>query len=176
MTTHRRSSTSQVALAMTMGLTAFAGVGLAWVHARDRDVPLFLVNESPSLPRGLYAVRRGAAPGPNAIVALPQPASVRGYLAGIGMPPDVLLIKRVAARQGDRICRSGAVMELGSRRVRLLEKDRQGVRLPTWEGCRTLGAGEVVVLGDTATSFDSRYFGPVKEQYITGVYREILRW
>ncbi|MGE0294633.1 MAG: S26 family signal peptidase [Hyphomonadaceae bacterium] len=37
-------------------------------------------------------------------------------------------------------------------------------------GCRTLEADEVFLLGDTADSFDGRYWGPTRLQSISGVW------
>lgn len=149
-----------------MGLGVMAG----------RLPPLFLINESPSLPRGLYVRTTGGSPAIADTVALPQPQAARPYLGRLGMPADVLLIKRVVARSGDRVCRVGDQVEVSGRRVRVVERDRSGVRLAAWQGCRRLAPGEVFLLGDTGTSFDSRYFGPVDTGKITGTYREILRW
>ena len=136
---------------------------------------LALVNESPSLPRGLYLQRPGE-PRIGSIVAVPQPATARPYLAALGMPDEVLLIKRVAARGGDRVCRDGEVIRTPRRRVQAHARDGRGAALPAWSGCRRLAAGELFLLGDTPNSFDSRYFGPVPRAAITGVYREVLTW
>ncbi|MFA4894720.1 MAG: hypothetical protein WC555_15275, partial [Brevundimonas sp.] len=82
---------------------AIAALGLLAGAAKvaDRSPALALVNESPSLPRGVYLRRPGAEPGRGAVVAIPQPAGARPYLAALGMPADVRLIKRVAAVGGD---------------------------------------------------------------------------
>lgn len=55
-------------------------------------------------------------------------------------------------------------------------RDRRGASLPAWRGCRTLAADELLLLGDTATSFDGRYFGPVRRAEVEGIYREVLQW
>jgi type IV secretory pathway protease TraF len=41
-----------------------------------------------------------------------------------------------------------------------------------WRGCRVLADGEVLLLGDTADSFDGRYWGPVSVELIEGVWRK----
>jgi len=142
----------------------------------DRSRTLVLVNESPSLPRGLYLRRPGAEPHAGAIVAVAQPAVARTYLGALGMPADVLLIKRVAAAPGDTVCRRGPGLHAPRRSVRVLDRDRRGSALSSWNGCRPMGPGEVFLLGDTAASFDSRYFGPVSSDALDGVYREVLTW
>ena len=135
-----------------------------------------LINESPSVPRGLYLRDFGADPGRGDMVALRQPRAARSYLAGLGMPADVRLLKRVAAVGGDRVCRTGDRVETPGRSVTVRSRDRRGARLPRWADCRRLSAGEVFLLGDTPGSFDSRYFGPVRVSGLDGVYRETLTW
>lgn len=151
-----------------LGVTVFALGGLAAVAARTPA--LALVNESPSLPRGLYLR------DPGATVALPQPAAGRAYLGALGMPPEVMLIKRVAAVRGDLVCRRGNEITAAGRTVQTRDRDRRGAALPQWRGCRRLGPGELFLLGDTPGSFDSRYFGPVRSGDVEGVFREALRW
>ncbi len=142
----------------------------------DQAPAAALVNESPSLPKGLYLRAPGEAPSVGVIVATPQPVGARAYLRRQGMPAEVLLIKRVAAASGDRVCVQGDRLILPGRIVPVLVRDRQGVTLPAWSGCRRLEPGELFLLGDTPGSFDSRYFGPVQESAIEGVYREGVTW
>lgn len=153
--------------------TVLGATGLV-VLAKAAPDP-WLVNESASLPRGLY-LRIPAAPALGQVVAVMPPPAARSYLAALGARPDARLLKRVAATPGERVCRKGQAMTW-PRGVRLARsRDRRGRPLPAWTGCRRLAAGEVLVLGDTAASFDSRYFGPVPSSAIQGVYREIFRW
>jgi type IV secretory pathway protease TraF len=142
--------------------------------SRAQPAP-WLINESPSLPRGVYRLT-GALASPGAIVALTPPPLGARYLAGLGAPPGARLLKRVAATQGETICRRGQQLTWPHGAATALPRDRQGRTLPQWAGCRALGADEVLVLGDTANSFDSRYFGPVRTSEIEGAYREVWRW
>ena len=135
-----------------------------------------LVNESPSLPEGLYRRIERAAPRPGDVVALEPPAEARVYLAGLGMPRTVKLLKRVAATEGQRVCAAGPAVHLRGRTLAARATDRRGAALPRWTGCRALHRNEIFVVGDTADSFDSRYFGPVRHAAVTGVYREIVTW
>lgn len=137
---------------------------------------LALINESPSLPRGLYLRDLRGEPVTGAIVAIDQPASVRPYLARLGMPAKVRLIKRVAASAGDLVCSDGRRLRTPDRTVAVPDHDRSGVALPVWRGCRPLGPDERLLLGDTPNSLDSRFFGPVSVARIEGVYRETLTW
>uniref|UniRef100_UPI0025BD2A68 S26 family signal peptidase n=1 Tax=Brevundimonas sp. TaxID=1871086 RepID=UPI0025BD2A68 len=141
-----------------LGVTVFtiSCVGLLLDH-----VPaLALVNESPSLPKGVYVRQPGETPDRDAIVAVPQPKAVQPYLSRLGMPAEILLIKRVAAVGGETVCRHGDEITTPGRVVRAMTRDRRGMALPTWTGCRRLASNELFLLGDTASSLDSRYFGP----------------
>lgn len=84
----------------SVALIALGGLALA---ARQGPA-LALINESPSLPRGLYARSLGGGIERGAIVAIPQPERGRAYLASVGMPDEVALIKRVGAVGGDAVC------------------------------------------------------------------------
>jgi hypothetical protein len=157
------------AVAPAAGLLAFGAV------AAQRPA-VVLINESPSLPQGVYVRTDAGNLGRGAVVALRQPEVVRPYLARQGMPAEVRLIKRVAATGGDAVCSDGRRLIAPMRTVRIRARDRAGVALPAWRGCRRLAADERLVLGDTPSSLDSRYFGPVRTAQIEGVYREILTW
>jgi len=142
----------------------------------DRLPAPALVNESPSLPRGLYLRDWGAAPARGAVVAFPQPEEAKPYLGLWGMPSDVMLIKRVAAVEGDEVCADRSLLRTPERTVLIRGRDRAGLALPRWTDCRRLDPGELFLLGDTETSFDSRYFGPVRAEQLAGVYTEAVRW
>ena len=158
------------ALGVTVAMMSLAGA------VADRTPALALINESPSLPEGVYLRQVGGDPVRGATVALPPPQAARPYLVALGMPPEVLLIKRVAAVEGDLVCREADVVTGAGWAVRAVEHDNGGRPLPRWSGCRRLGPGELFVLGDTANSFDSRYFGPVGVGDLDGVFREVLTW
>lgn len=155
---------------LTVGLLAclpgLAGLGPA----------LFIVNESPSLPKGFYLRRPGVTPHRDSVVVVAQPASVKAYLQGLGMPPETALIKRVAAVGGEAVCRRQAEVVTPMRSVSALLRDRRGYELPVWSGCRILDEDEVFLLGDTPFSFDSRYFGPVRRSQLAGVYGALVTW
>ncbi|WP_415289070.1 S26 family signal peptidase [Brevundimonas sp. S1H14] len=157
---------------------AFApAVGLLALGAVSAQRPaVALINESPSLPRGVYVRTASAEIGRGAVVSLRQPASVRAYLARQGMPAEVRLIKRVAATGGDKVCSDGRWLIAPMRSVRIQARGSGGQGLPTWRGCRRLAPDERLLLGDTPSSLDGRYFGPVRTAQIEGVYRETLTW
>jgi type IV secretory pathway protease TraF len=50
-----------------------------------------------------------------------------------------------------------------------LARDRRGRELPVWQGCRTLGAGEIFLMNwDVQDSLDGRYFGPILKSSVIG--------
>jgi type IV secretory pathway protease TraF len=165
---------SPASLASTVA--AIAGLSLLGAAAARHGAALLLLNESPSLPEGLYLRAPDRTARVGAIVAVRQPATAAPYLARLGMPPDVRLLKRIAAAGGDIACRAAGTVSVAGRRFHALDHDRRGVKLPGWSGCRRLGADEVFVVGDTPNSFDSRYFGPVPEARLDGVFRAWLTW
>jgi conjugative transfer signal peptidase TraF len=162
-------------LPLGLGATAAIVVALS-AAAKAAWLDVVLVNETPSLPTGLYLRVPDRRPSRGAIVAIAQPQSARAYLATLQMPPDVKLLKRVATTPGDEVCRQGDHVRWPGGDVRAFTRDRRGVALPAWRGCVLLARDQLLVLGDTATSFDSRYFGPVRRASVAGVYVEALRW
>ncbi|MFJ6024245.1 S26 family signal peptidase [Brevundimonas sp. NPDC092305] len=159
-------------------VAALAGAALLTgaASASDKIPPAALINESPSLPRGAYARVPGGQVEPGSIVAIPQPPSTRPYLESLGMPANNLLLKRVAAVGGESVCVRDGLVETPRRRVMARIRDRRGVGLPAWRGCRVLVRDELFLLGDTPGSYDSRYFGPVSRRNVAGVYREVVTW
>jgi conjugative transfer signal peptidase TraF len=141
-------------------------LGITFAHATK---PLILFNASPSVPIGVYwlDIRRPLA-GDLAAVSLPEPLLViadrRGYL-----PAGALLIKEVAARTGDMICRFGPTVTLNGRFVAFARaRDRLGRRMPRWTGCAPVAAGQLFVLSAAPLSFDSRYFGTIPRRHVLG--------
>ncbi len=157
-------------LTFTAGFIAL--VGLAVVTLRDRDVLLY--NHSPSLPVGLYvrtedALRPGAVVTVRAADVAPELAAERRF-AG----PRDRFLKRVAASAGDEVCaQADAIVINGAQAALRHEHDSHGVLLPQWSGCRQLAADELFLMGDTADSFDGRYWGVVSRNTIEGVWRPV---
>lgn len=157
---------------------AVCGAALAAVESKPAEMPpRLLINESASAPRGLYLRRDGAEPavGRRVVLAPPTPAA-RRYLAGLGAPPGMRLLKRVAAVGGEPVCAARGQMMTPRGAVTASAHDRRGRPLPAWSGCRILAADELLLLGDTPWSFDSRHFGPVRRAQVQAIYVEVLRW
>ena len=150
----------------------FLIVGLA-TNSRAKT---FLWNASPSEPPGLY-VRTSAPVQVGRLVAFLAPPAAYPYaVRRLAYLHQVPIIKAVGAGEGAHVCTSGGALEInGQRRAAILAVDSQGVSLPHWRDCRRLLRGEVFVFSDRVpNSFDSRYFGPVDQAKILGVYRPLF--
>jgi conjugative transfer signal peptidase TraF len=144
----------------------------------QKNAPLAIINETPSMQKGLY-VRIGDAQKlkRGEIVAMPMPKNAKEYLVGkLGYPADTLLIKRVAALPGDIVCRQKDTLSVAGKTLQAKTRDRHDNALPNWQGCHKLSNERIFIQGDHSGSFDSRYFGPVSQQALSGTYRQVLSW
>jgi conjugative transfer signal peptidase TraF len=167
-------------VASAFGTLLAATLGIAWsVGLR--------VNDTASMPRGLWQVSGVAAPlrrGQIVTVCLPDTASIReaaarGYLpAGSCTGGYEPLVKPVAAIAGDvvtvtpqGIAVDGRLVENTAQRVR----DDAGRPLrPFPSGVYPVMPGQVWLLsGHDGRSFDSRYFGPVPVMNVRGLARPL---
>ncbi|WP_299008095.1 S26 family signal peptidase [uncultured Caulobacter sp.] len=134
-------------------------------------LPRVIWNASASAPLGLYRIEPDRDPVVGALVAVTPPAPLAQWLAERGyLGERVPLLKHVAARPGQLVCRIGAVVSVDGRPLVVArERDGQGRPLPVWWGCRTLRAGELLMLNpDHADSMDGRYFGPLPASTVLG--------
>jgi conjugative transfer signal peptidase TraF len=147
------------------------GLAMMGLSSAIRREPRLVYNPSESAPRGWYVIHSVAdlRIGDYVIVRLPQDiamfAAKRRYL-----PLGVPVLKRVAAMQGHRVCiEDGLVLIDGLSIAHTRSFDGQHRPLTAWSHCRELLAGELFLLNvDSASSFDSRYFGPVDISFVRG--------
>jgi conjugative transfer signal peptidase TraF len=151
--------------AVTIAIAALAVLALCQAPGS----PVLLWNPSASAPIGLYAVlRHPVGRGDRVALRLPDAtaalAAERGYL-----PRGALLLKTIAAISGDHVCRLTSLLLINGRpRAVARRVDKAGRPLPRWHGCRRLRPGELLVLGESADSFDSRYLGPLPTSHVAG--------
>lgn len=144
----------------------------------QKNAPPIIINETPSMQKGIY-VRTGDAQKlkRGEIVAMPMPKTAKDYLVDkLGYPADTLLIKRVAALPGDIVCRQTDTLTVAGKTLQVKARDRHDNALPNWQGCHKLSNEEIFIQGDHPGSFDSRYFGSVSQQALSGTYRQVLSW
>jgi type IV secretory pathway protease TraF len=148
-------------------------IGGAAVFAHS--APALIYNPSPSVPRGFYVRDQGPVRLGDFVTLRAGDASQAYAQARDFTDRTDRFIKRVAAVGGTQVCAEGdRVTVPGRGAVARLERDTAGRFLPSWDGCRTLAADEAFLLGDTADSFDSRYWGPVRLTAIDGVWRPLF--
>jgi conjugative transfer signal peptidase TraF len=151
-------------------ISAISMAAIAMLSAPiDASAAQFVWNLSASAPSGIYRIeRRGWAVGDRVAVVpsrdLAADLDRRGVLRN-----GKLLIKRVAAAVGDRVCRQNDEVSVNGGHVgRAKARGSNGVLLPSWQGCVTLEGGQVFLLGDTASSYDGRYFGVTSASDVIG--------
>ena len=130
--------------------------------------PAILWNTTASVPVGLYGLSpaRTLRPG-DLVVVRPDPALARTLAEAGWLPAGVPLLKPVAARAGDTVCRVRERVLISGREVAVaLTHDARGRLLPRWSGCRRLGPDEVFLLSPAPGSLDGRYFGPTDRRSI----------
>jgi len=162
-------SRRRYAIATAIAASTFAAAFVITAAADPR--PRVIWNASASAPIGLYRIHPDHDPPTGVLVAVTPPEhlarwlSVRGYL-----PEGVPLLKHVAAKAGQRVCRIGAVVSVDGDPVAIARaRDSRGRPLPVWTGCRTLGPGEMFLLNPAVPdSLDGRYFGPLPASAVIG--------
>ncbi|MDC7812803.1 S26 family signal peptidase [Sphingomonas koreensis] len=156
-----------VATAIAASAFAVSFVVVAVVHPRPRLV----WNASASAPIGLYRIDSDRDPPTGALVAAMPPDGLARWLAQRGyLPAGLPLLKHIAAKAGQRICRNGAVVSIDARPVVIARaRDGRGRPLPVWRGCHTLRDGELLLLNPAVPdSLDGRYFGPLPASVVIG--------
>jgi conjugative transfer signal peptidase TraF len=151
-------------------LTSMVGIAMLCAGAADPN-PRLVWNFTPSIPTGLYSVEeRSWARGD--YVALRPTGQLQQTLRSTGVLKDGrLLMKRLAATEGDEVCRLEGQVTINGKPTVHARSDQQ---LPSWSGCRVLNAAEVFILGEADNSFDGRYFGVTSATDIVGPLRPIL--
>ena len=161
-------------------LAAISMANIATHVGFDVRMPLVVYNASGSAPLGFYYLEnRRPGRGELAVVSSPPAIKQKNHTRE-NLPPSVPLVKQVSAAGGDEVCRSnepaGNIAINGKIVAEVLDKDREGRGLPSWEGCIHLVDGEYFLLQPHPYSFDSRYFGPVTRCDVLGVARPIWTW
>ncbi len=162
--TRRRYAIATI-IAASVSAVSFVAVAIADPR------PRIIWNASASAPIGLYRIHADHDPAIGALVAVTPPGHLGRWLSGRGyLPEGVPLLKHVAAKAGQRVCRVGAVVSVDARPVATARaRDGQGRPLPVWQGCRTLQTGELLLLNPAhPDSLDGRYFGPLPASAVIG--------
>lgn len=133
--------------------------------------PRVIWNASASAPIGLYRIHADDDPPTGALVAVTPPRPWARWMAKRGyLPEGVPLLKHVAAKTGQRVCRIGNMVSVDRHPVAFaLVRDSRGRPLPVWQGCRRLRSDEFLFMNPSvADSIDGRYFGPLPATTLLG--------
>jgi conjugative transfer signal peptidase TraF len=128
-------------------------------------------NASASVPVGLYAIHPAGTLFVTELVAVRPPEPLASFLAGRRyLPTGVPLLKRILALPGQRVCRSDLTITVdGIAMGDALDRDSRGRRLPVWQGCHVVAAGEMFLMNwQSKDSLDGRYFGFLSVSTIVG--------
>jgi len=160
-------------MVVTMVASSLVGLG-GFVPTPTR----IIYNPTASAPLGFYAVEAAPAVHRGDLVVSRLPPTVAAFAdRRLYVPASVPVVKSIAAEAGDLVCRDGLALAIDSHVVaRARVRDSAGRPLPDWSGCRTLGAGQVLMLGGHPSSFDGRYFGPTGTDLILGRARPLWTW
>lgn len=141
-------------------------------------LPLILWNTTASAPLGAYRVLPIAHLSVGEWVVARPPPELASWLAERRyLPANVPLLKQVAAVGGQAVCReSDSILVDGRLAARARMVDQAGAPLPTWRGCRRLGAGEFLLLNAPRDSLDGRYFGVTRSADLVGRARPLWTW
>ncbi len=162
-------------LVIALGLAATSSLGLGGLVPTPTRV---IYNPTTSAPLGFYAVEAATTVHRGDLVVSRLPAAVAALAdRRLYVPASVPVVKTLAATAGDRVCRTDLKLTVDGRVVAVSRiRDTAGRPLPAWSGCRTLGAGQVLMLGNHPASFDGRYFGPTDARLILGRARPLWTW
>ena len=165
---------------------AVCGVAGAMIAMLGAKAAGLRFNATPSIPVGVYRATGGTAQKGDLVAFCPPAAPPflealrRRYIEPGDCPSGSYeMMKRILAAKGDRV-------EIGGQGVRIngrLVPDRApqladgaGRALPRLNAAWTLGDGEILVLGDSAASFDGRYFGPISARQVTASIKPVVTW
>ncbi|MDN3275991.1 S26 family signal peptidase [Frankia sp. RB7] len=159
--------------------TTFAGVAVLFVTMVADLRPLYIWNASPSVPIGLYHLQSADQFSVTELVAVQPPEPLATFLDLNGyLPAGIPMLKRVLAVPGQLVCRSGVTISVDSIVMgEARERDGRGRPLPTWQGCRVVGEGELFLMNwQSSDSLDGRYFGVLPASAVIGRVLPVLTW
>ena len=125
-------------------------------------------NYTPSLPLGVYWLRRDLPVVRSELVDFAVPAPARDLIVDRYLPAGFRLLKRVVAVEGDTVCFvDGRYRVNGAVISTIAARDSQGRTLPLFRYCGPVPRGTAFVATPAPSSLDSRYFGPVPLDALT---------
>lgn len=131
---------------------------------------LMIYNYTDSLPHGFYLLYPGVAKKGN-LVAFEPPEVAAGLIRERKyLRKGACLMKYIVAEKGDSVCTNeGRLKVNGVDYGRIDAVDKEGRPLPHYRFFGKLKEGHIVAIKGMKSSFDSRYYGPVKKESIIGI-------
>ncbi len=161
-------------LAWPLGLLSVWMV-ISWLLA-DRQI---VINTSPSVAPGLY-LRVDERPAVGRIVDFRIPARAWSYIRQRTgqMGRNWYILKPIAAGPRDRVDTMGHWLYINGRKIApIYTHDEKGRLLPHWRADCVLGPHEYFVYSSRIwNSFDSRYYGPIKQNHVPAIRVRLLTW
>lgn len=146
----------------------------------------FRVNLTPSIPLGIYKISKEKAGKGKYVVFNPikstlfDEARERGYLKKGVFHEYMPLFKKICAVSGDSLSVSKDGVFVNGTLIadsKPINHDDLGRSLPHLEVNNfILNSQQVALIGESFNSFDSRYFGIVKRENISGVIKSVYVW
>jgi conjugative transfer signal peptidase TraF len=131
-----------------------------------------VVNDSPSMPRGLYWIRLGAVPTQRgeAVLFRPPVPFAALIVTRSWLPDGMPLLKSVGGLQGNLYCAIDHRFVVSGEDIGpIFARDGQGNPLPRIGGCRSVGHDEFLPVSNTIErSFDGRYMGAIPFANVIG--------
>lgn len=158
-------------------LISYFAVLIIVIIALINPAPRLLWNASASAPIGLYAIHPTDDPHIGELVAIQPPEPLAHWMATRHyVPLGIPLLKHVAAKARQQVCRHGAHVLIDGKGVAIAKlHDSRGRPMPQWRGCRRLQSGELFLLNPTIPdSLDSRYFGPLPAAQMIGTAQPLF--
>ena len=153
-----------------LSITAGLAVALIAMVSFVEFAPRVIWNATPSAPIGLYRIENITPDSGDWVLVEPR-SDVREFISERGyLPSNTPLLKRVAAQNGDEICRRNEQIFVKKFYVAdALWVDSLGREMPRWAGCFTLKERQYFLLNAHPKSLDGRYFGKTHRDEIIGV-------
>ncbi len=156
-----------------------AVIGAVFIGTPELDPPPLLWNDSPSMDTGIYRKTADQAEV-GAIVSVEIPEAARLYAESRSI--EIAwgsFLKPIAAVGGDHVCVSleEGLQINGQKIAEVRRSDSAGNVIAVWSHCRKLLENEYFLYAPRVPeSYDSRYYGPIREENIKGVYTPLWTW